>query len=292
MRKLLVLVVLLTVAEAAIAQSFYAIRKNRSLILVAGTGTSTYFGELSNPGDYFDAKLNISAGLQYYITPQISLRTEVNWFTLQGTDAKADNSDRQQRNLSFRSRNVELNATGMINLFANGNRYYRRPYFNVYGYGGVGLLYFNPKAELNGTWHALQPLQTEGVEYSRITPVIPFGLGVRFKFGPNMNIAIEGGYRKIFTDYLDDVSTVYPNQAGLASDLARSLSVRYENLAPGYNAEGVQRGNPSSDDGYMMVNVKLEYYLPFDLHDNGNGRMYSKKRSASYRYNKRGGLRR
>jgi hypothetical protein len=28
-------------------------------------------------------------------------------------------------------------------------------------YGGVGLLYFNPKAELNGTWHALQPLQTE-----------------------------------------------------------------------------------------------------------------------------------
>jgi hypothetical protein len=102
----------------------------------------------------------------------------------------------------------------MINLFANGNRYYRRPYFNVYGYGGVGLLYFNPKAELNGTWHALQPLQTEGVEYSRITPVIPFGLGVRFKFGPNMNIAIEGGYRKIFTDYLDDVSTVYPVQPG------------------------------------------------------------------------------
>jgi len=290
MRKLLVLILLLIVAEATTAQSFYAIRKNRSLILIAGTGTSTYFGELSNPGDYFDTKLNISAGLQYYLTPQISVRTEVNWFTLQGSDSKADNNDRQQRNLSFRSRNIELNAIGMINLFANGNRYYRRPYFNVYGYAGVGLLYFNPKAELNGTWHALQPLQTEGIKYSRMTPVIPFGLGVRFKFGPNMNIAIEGGYRKIFTDYLDDVSTVYPNQAGLASDLARSLSVRYEPIP--VDIEGFRRGNPTSSDGYLMVNVKLEYYLPFDLHDNGNGRMYSKKRSASYRYNKRGGLRR
>ena len=290
MRKLLVFVILIALGESAMAQSFYAIRKNRSLILVAGTGTSTYFGELANPGDYFDAKLNISAGLQYYLTPQISLRSEVNWFTLQGSDADSDDSERKQRNLSFRSRNVEFNVTGIINLFANGNRYYRRPYFNVYGFGGVGLLYFNPKAELNGTWHALQPLQTEGVKYSRVTPVIPFGLGVRLKFGPNMNIAIEGGYRKIFTDYLDDVSTVYPVQSSLASDIARSLSVRYDNVPAGI--EGLQRGNPSSDDGYMMVNVKLEYYLPFDLHDNGNGRMYSKKRSASYRYKKRGGLRR
>jgi hypothetical protein len=74
MRKLLVFVILIALAESAIAQSFYAIRKNRSLILVVGGGTSTYFGELANPGDYIDAKPNISAGLQYYLTPQISLR--------------------------------------------------------------------------------------------------------------------------------------------------------------------------------------------------------------------------
>jgi len=60
MRKLLVIVILIASAESVTAQSFYAIRKNRSLILVAGTGTSTYFGELANPGDYFDAKLNMA----------------------------------------------------------------------------------------------------------------------------------------------------------------------------------------------------------------------------------------
>ncbi|MBX2900833.1 MAG: outer membrane beta-barrel protein [Cyclobacteriaceae bacterium] len=290
MRKLLVLVVLVSIAEAAVAQSFYAIRKNRSLIAVVGAGTATYFGELSNPGDYFDAKPNINVGLQYYLNTQISVRSEINWFVLQGSDAQADDNSRKRRNLSFKSNNIEFNAVGMINLFANGNRYYRRPYFNVYGFGGVGLLYFNPKAEINGKWHALQPLQTEGVKYSRITPTIPFGLGFRVKSGPNLNVAFEVGYRKIFTDYLDDVSTVYPVQASLSSDLARSLSVRY-NPVPA-DVEGLQRGNPSSVDGYMMANVKLEYYLPFDLHDNGNGRMYSRKRSASYRYNKRGGLRR
>lgn len=290
MRKLLVLMVLIAIAETAVAQSFYAIRKNRSLILVAGAGTATYFGELSNPGDYLDAKPNISAGLQYYLTPNVSLRSELTWFTLEGSDAKADDNSRVRRNLSFKSNNVELNVTGMVNLFANGDRYYRRPYFNVYGFGGVGLLYFNPKAEINNKWHALQPLQTEGVKYSRIAPVIPVGAGVRFKFGPNVNIIFEAGYRKLFTDYLDDVSTVYPTQSSLSSDLARSLSVRYNQTPP--NIEGLQRGNPDKDDAYMFYTVKLEYYLPFDIRDNGNGRVYNKKRSASYRYNKRGGLRR
>ncbi|MBN8650235.1 MAG: outer membrane beta-barrel protein [Cytophagales bacterium] len=292
MRKLLVLVVLLTVAEAAIAQSFYAIRKNRSLILVAGTGTSTYFGELSNPRDYFDAKLNINAGLQYYLTPQVSLRTELNWFTLEGSDSKASDAGRVSRNLSFKSNNYELNFVGVFNLFPNGNRYYRRPYFNVYGFGGVGILYFNPKAEYQGKSYALQPLRTEGVNYNRIGLVLPYGLGLRLKGGPNFNIAVEAGYRMTFSDYLDDVSTEYIDNTSFSNPIAAALADRRSEIGKPLNAAGKQRGNPSTNDGYLLFNAKFEYYLPFDLHDNGNGRMYSKKRSASYRYNKRGGLRR
>jgi len=293
MRKLLVLVVLLTVAEAAIAQSFYAIRKNRSLILVAGTGTSTYFGELSNPGDYFDAKLNLNFGLQYYLTPRISARTEVTWFSIEGDDAKADHGGRVKRNLSFKSNNIEFNAVGQINLTPNGNRYYRRPQLNAYAFGGVALLYFNPKAELNGETYALQPLRTEGVDYSRIAFAIPFGLGVRKKFGPNLNIAAEWGFRKTFTDYLDDVSNSYPDLSNyLGPALALSFRGQENGLDQPFPSEGKKRGNPDTNDGYMLISLKLEYYLPFDMKDHGNGRMYSKKRSASYRYNKRGGLRR
>jgi Outer membrane protein beta-barrel domain len=160
MRKLLAFITLVLLAEVSYAQSFYAIRKSRSMILVAGTGTSTYFGELANPGDYLDAKPNINAGLQYYFTPRISARAELTWFTLEGTDSKADDASRVSRNLSFKSNNLELGFTGAFNLFPNGNRYYRRPYFNAYGFGGIGLLYFNPTTEYQGQKYALQLLNT------------------------------------------------------------------------------------------------------------------------------------
>ncbi len=291
MRKLLVLSALIFVAEVSFGQSFYAVRKDRAMILVVGTGTSTYFGELANPGDYIDAKPNINAGLQYYFTPRISARAELTWFTLQGDDSKADDNSRVQRNLSFKSNNVELGFTGAFNLFPNGNRYYRRPYFNAYGFGGVGLLYFNPTTEYQGTKYALQPLNTEGADYSRIGVVIPFGLGVRFKAGPNFNVALEGGYRKIFTDYLDDVSTIHLGPAASSDPIAAALSDRRPEIGKPAAPAGTQRGNSGQDDGYMLLNVKIEYYLPWDLGGQNSGRTYSKKRSANYRYNKKGGVR-
>lgn len=292
MRKWLVIAALIASAEATFGQSFYAIRKNRSIILVAGTGTSTYIGELSNPGDYFDTKLNINAGLQMYFTPRISGRVEATWFTLRGTDSEADDESRKERNLSFSSNNVELGFTGAISLFPNGNRYYRRPYFNLYAFGGVGFIYFNPKTEYQGQTYALQPLNTEGADYSRFGLVIPYGLGGRLKAGPNFNIALEGGYRKTFTDYLDDVSTVHLGPSAFSDPIAAALSDRRPEIGKPATPAGTQRGNPESLDGYFLVNVKLEYYLPWDVGGQGSGRMYNQKRSSYYRYNKRGGVRR
>jgi len=292
MRKLLALLTLVLLAEGSFAQSFYAIQKSRSMILVAGTGTSTYFGELANPGDYIDAKPNINAGLQYYFTPRISARAELTWFTLEGTDSKADDASRVSRNLSFKSNNLELGFTGAFNLFPNGNRYYRRSSINAYGFGGIGLLYFNPTTEYQGQKYSLQPLNTEGADYSRVSVVVPFGLGIRFKAGPNFNVAIEGGYRKLFTDYLDDVSTVHLGPAAFSDPIAAALSDRRPEIGKAAKPAGTQRGNPDDDDGYMLLNVKIEYYLPWDLGGQNSGRTYSKKRSANYRYNKKGGMRR
>jgi hypothetical protein len=292
MRKWLVFVVLTATAGTALAQSFYAIRKNRAIILVAGTGTSTYFGELANPGDYIDAKPNINVGLQMFFTPRISARAEATWFTLEGTDAKADDASRVSRNLSFKSNNIELGFTGAISLFPNGNRYYRRPYFNVYAFGGFGFMYFNPKTEYQGKSYALQPLNTEGADYSRIGLVLPYGLGARFKAGPNLNIAIEGGYRKTFTDYLDDVSTVHLGPAAFSDPIAAALSDRRPEIGKVAKGPGTQRGNPDNLDGYFLLNIKAEYYLPWDFGGNNSGRTYSQKRSSFYRYNKKGGVNR
>src|SRR5690606_33166532 len=99
---------LILVTVVAEAQSFYALRKNRALILSVGTGTSTYFGELKNNGDYLDAKPNVTAGLSFFVLPQVSLRGDVAWFQLSGSDAEANDPSRAPRNLSFTANNFEI----------------------------------------------------------------------------------------------------------------------------------------------------------------------------------------
>ena len=222
MKVLKILVILLILApEIGLAQSFYATRRERSLILTAGVGTSTYYGDLRDPGDFIQAKPAFSLGLRRYffhqnaLVKRISFGTEVSWFLLKGTDEGSEVEGRFTRNLSFSSGVVEWNAAAYFDLFPIGDRFYQRPAFNVYGFIGIAGIYFNPKAELDGEKHALQPLETEGVSYSRTTFSMPYGIGIKYMADPFLNICLEMGYRLTTTDYLDDVSTVYLDNSTL-----------------------------------------------------------------------------
>lgn len=269
--RIVLILVLTTCISSAWAQSFYSIRKERSLIGYVGAGSANYFGELTNPGSLGTVKYGLNLGLEHYLTNRISARVEANFFQISGTDAKADET-RKPRNLSFTSNNVEVNMAGTFNLLPNGRRFYQRQFINFYGFGGIGLLYINPKTEYNGQMVALQPLQTEGVKYSKVQLVIPFGGGVKVKMGPFFNLSLEGGIRKTFTDYLDDVSSrLYPDPATLSSDLARALSNRSGNPT-GF------RGNPETDDWYFMMNARLQYYLPYDFNSIRRNKLYTQKR--------------
>lgn len=282
-KRLPIIIALVLTVQLCGAQSFYSVRRDRSLMLTVGTGTSTYFGELQNPGDYLDAKPNLNIGLQYFVGSRISVRGEANWFQLSGDDAKANGGGRHIRNLSFRSNNYELSLTGAFSILPKGNRFYQRPAINGYAFIGVGYLYFNPTAELDGTRYSLQPLMTEDVKYSRSQLVIPYGLGARLKIGPFFNIVIEGGYRKTFTDYLDDVSTVHPDKSTWTDPVRIALSDRRPEIGEGASQVGSIRGNPDTKDGYMLLNAKVEYYLPTNFLFNSSKQTYRKKRKSTFR---------
>jgi hypothetical protein len=273
-------ILLLTISSLTEAQSFYSARRERSLILSGGLGTSTYYGDLANTNAYIKANPNVNAALQYFLTNRIGARVELNWFTLAGDDKDANGGGRVERNLSFQSSNFELSAVGMINLFTHGDRFYRRPGINIYGFAGIGLLYFNPKAtDQLGNSVSLQPLKTEGVAYSLVAPVIPFGLGIRFKVNPMFNLSIEAGFRKTFTDYLDDVSTTYPGASSFNGD-AQAIYFSDRRVDPALNGTaGGIRGNSNSLDSYLLLNAKVEYYLPWAF-GGGDRKKYSKKRGS------------
>jgi len=255
-------VLLFFISQFSDAQSFYNKGRNRKLVANGGFGVASYYGDLNNPGDIIDFTPDITFGARYEINNMVSVGMNLAWFMLRGDDAEADTEGRERRNLSFRSHNVELSVLGFIDLYPRGKRFYQRPIVGPYAYFGIGLLYYNPQAELEGSYYSLRPLQTEGNSYSIFTPTIPLGFGLRFRATPFINVVLEGGYRITFTDYLDDVSTVYIDNSTFDDPIARQLADRRPEIGLPLKEAGSVRGNPEKNDGYFITSLKVEIYLP------------------------------
>lgn len=273
---------LVAVTVVAEAQSFYSLRRDRSLIATVGLNSSTYYGDLKDDSDIIDAKPSLSLGLMTGVTRNIYVRGEFSWVTLSGRDEESSDGGKTVRNLSFTSSNYEFNISGIFNLIPHRGRFYQRPNYNLYGFTGLGGVYFNPKAMLNGQSYALQPLQTEGVKYSKFAFVIPFGIGVKAKLTPFVNLGIEAGWRKTFTDYIDDVSTVHIDNASFTDPIARQLADRRPEIGLTVKEAGSKRGDPTKKDAYMLLSVKIEYYLPYEI-GGQNRKLYNRKRRPGYR---------
>lgn len=289
MKRLLILASL-AIPILGYSQSFYNLRLPRNVNVYGGVLSSQYVGELY-PGSAKGQRNGINAGVEYFLGGRVSVRGEFNAFRLYGSDALSspENADEQgARNLSFFSNNKELSVSGTLNLLPLPNRFDQRPYVNIYGFAGFGGLWMNPKTKYDGDNVALQPLQTEGVKYSRIQPVFPVGFGLKIKVRMVYSLVFEAGYRFTNTDYIDDVSGRpdpgglpykgrYADPAALKSPLAVALSDRRKEKDPSSNFPytfGV-RGNPQTKDAYFLFNVKVEYYLKeiFDPYNRGRNKL-------------------
>ena len=277
MKKACFLIIVFLAPLVVDAQSFYKRRRDRSFVASFGTGLGTYFGDLKDPGDYIDTKLNLEFGLEYKFASRFGAKAMLTLFRLEGNDDESKDleSGRIQRNLWFRSDNMELTVLGTVQLYEDKQRYYQRRNFNIYGFAGFGILWYSPRATIPetgwdgsplpdaGKWTALRQYKTEQADYGAFSFVIPVGLGIRYKINPWFNIALDGGYRFTFTDYLDDVSSTYPGISSFSDDpVAAALSDRRHELDLNARPEGSIRGNPDKNDGYFLWNVKVEYYLP------------------------------
>ena len=188
---------------------------------------------------------------------------------------------RYERNLSFRTNISEFMLAGefhpMFIFMPKDNDDWTPPLVSPYLLAGVGLFHFNPQANLNGKWVDLQPLNTEGQgssKYPERTPYklnqicIPIGIGARYELGTSFFARAEFVYRITNTDYLDDVSTVYPDPTVFDTyptakrNTALLLYARQKELDPTFIVtEGDQRGSPKHKDAYMSFNLKIGYIL-------------------------------
>lgn len=269
----LLFLLFITVSSVVVSQPRYRIfdfrdPKLKSFSVHGQLGLASYFGDLCPTGDcYSNSKFNFGIGANYRMNDYIFFTLNAQYYRISGSDLESGNTGRLKRNLSFRSDNLEF--SGIANFeFLNYNtfRYLSRKEFpiSMFGFLGFGITTNNPKAEYKGEYVALRPLKTEGVSYSGVAAVIPFGLGIGYKVIDQLSISLLAGYRYSFSDRLDDVSESYVNPSTLSSDIGRDLYFRGDERPipfAGYGV-GAKRGNPSNKDGYLLIDLKVEYTLP------------------------------
>lgn len=181
---------------------------------------------------------------------------------IQASDADAGNDYQRLRNLSFFSNIIEASVMvefNFLNYLPGTERPINHHIITPYLFAGVGGVFFDPKVIYKGETFQLQPLQTEGELYTTSSIVIPFGVGVRYNIKSNWSLICKVGYRKTFTDYLDDVSGLYP--AKLVNGKAIALSDRSGEVNNGINigAAGTQRGLRGASDSYMFMGIGITY---------------------------------
>jgi len=290
-----IVIIVITVSSSLKSFSQSILIRNKVEVGI-GLGPLFFLGDLGGAAgigrtfikdiDYPLTKL--SKGLFVGIAPNewLGFRLAVNTGVLEGDDAEAPNKGgdevtRLQRNLNFTSRMwegyvaVEFYPSVFLEQYED-----LKGKFRPYGIIGVGVYHFNPKTQDNsGNWVALQPLHTEGqgfAEYPdrkvyKLTQAeIPMGFGFKYYLKENMFIGLEVLHRKLFTDYVDDVSTNYidpiyfdkylsPADAALAKQL--NYRGTYSSVTRPSDVVGAKRGDPKQNDAFFSTILRLGWRL-------------------------------
>jgi hypothetical protein len=214
-------------------------------------GAANYEGDLRNQRFSWDqSQAAFSVGLRYSFSPYFAVRSSITLTKIEADDKKNIPSLRY-RNLTFQSKIAEWNA---IIEYSISNL--ETKHFAPYMFVGIGVFHFNPYTfDSTGNKYFLQPLGTEGQglpEYPDRKPYnltqlnIPFGGGIKFAVTENLVMGYEIGFRKLFTDYLDDVSLTYADKAALL----RGRGAKVVELA--YRAGELKGGNPNYPSGNLQ----------------------------------------
>ena len=152
-----------------------------------------------------------------------------------------------------------------------------RPYI----IGGAVIYHIDPKAkDVDGSWVKLAPLHLEGqgfAEYPDSKPYkltqknILFGFGFKYYLKENLYVGLEVLHRKLFTDYVDDVSHNYyidpiyfdkylsPANAIIARRLYYRGVYTFPTTRP--YQQFAQRGDPKQNDAYFSSILRFGWRI-------------------------------
>ncbi len=235
--------------------------------LFAG-GTNT-ISDVGNSGPHLPQSWVGGLAFRYQFTEHYGVRFSGNYGEITNDDANSNWVSKQDRNLRFRSPIWEVAVVMEINFleFVTGSKTMKH---SPYIFGGLSIFGFNPQAQYtDGQWYDLQPLGTEGQasalnktgKYGLNGISMPFGIGYRVSIGKNTSIAIETGFRPTSTDYLDDASGYYVDNAALAAEAGEVAAFFADRSLSDTDKTGYARANNQTNDWYVFTGVHLYFSI-------------------------------
>jgi len=225
-------------------------------------GFSNYSGELQEKRfTISQAHAAVGAGLNYRLHDKWTLHGTLRVGKLSADDKFSSRAANRARNLNFYSSLYEAAFTLEYSLFDQEIKGW-----TPYAFAGGAIFRFNPHGE---GYRELRQYSTEGQgfidgksPYRIVTFSVPFGGGVRVRITDNTYLGYEIGIRKTFTDYIDDVSTTYPDGNLLLQNRGQdAVDVAFrgdeiDRTLP-YPAPGTLRGSPTTKDWYYLSGITL-----------------------------------
>ncbi len=234
-------------------------------------GVSGYRGDLQYKSvDEGDQHLAYGLLGRYNFDDNLAVQAHFYKGNISGNDAGTTNTG---RNLHFQSELKEYGVQAEYNFWTINEGFNDR--FTAFGFAGLSVFQFRPEALVDNQWEDLHALGTEGqyqansgkTAYNLTQIAIPVGIGAKYYAGEFTTIAFEAGIRKTFTDYLDDVSTNYPDLVELneSNPTAAAASMRANELIDVNKSlagmSGTQRGNADAKDWYWFTGVTITMKL-------------------------------
>jgi hypothetical protein len=247
--------------------TFINVLNAQKIHLTLMAGVSNYQGDLQAKRFTFEqAHPAFGIGAMYELSDKLYIRAAASFASVSGDDKKGTlNKD---RNLSFSSPITEAQLGleyDILNLYERS--------FTPYIFAGVAAFRFYPYTiDSAGNKVNLRPLSTEGQGFylgRKLYPnkqiAIPFGGGIKMALSDDIRLKFEVGIRYLMTDYLDDVSTTFPDGALLLATKgpqAVALSFRGDEIKSGLAyPSGAKRGNPAVKDLYYFTGLTISFRL-------------------------------
>jgi Domain of unknown function (DUF6089) len=168
-------------------------------------GVTGYNGDVDIEAKNVSSTLQPGIGIvgKYRLSNHLLLRGQLLSSKLSGSEKNHSVTWRQLRGFEFHTQLTEL--TGMLEWeLIQKNR------TSFFVFGGAGATFFKPTTDYNEpNPYIVTDINTDAkANFSKITAVIPVGLGVKYELKNNFYLSFEAGVRTVFTDYLDGISTI------------------------------------------------------------------------------------